>query len=82
MNRDDTHLILVVDDERSELLDAPPVPHLSLSGPHSLGLVDASDVSVGAVAAKELDGLTGLGQGLDLVGDHEGNLGNLLDGMT
>jgi len=75
-------LVLVIDDKRSTLLDAPAVTHLSLSGPHPLGLVDLVDVVVGPVPLQEDHGLLGLGKGLDLVRHNQGALGGSLDTVT
>ena len=75
-------LVLVVDDERSPLLEAPPVPQLSLSSPHPLGLVDLVDVVMGLVPLQEDHGLLGLGESLDTVGHDQGDLWGLLDAVA
>lgn len=41
------YLVLVVDNEGSELLYAPPVPQLTLASPHSPGGVDLGNISPG-----------------------------------
>jgi len=75
-------LIFIVDDERSTLLDAPAVAHLSLSGPHPLGLVDLVNIVVGSGPLQEDLGLLGLGERLDLVGHDKWALGGSLDAVT
>jgi hypothetical protein len=76
------YLILIVDDEGSQLLYPPPVPHLSLSGAHALRLVDLVNVGPSLDLAKEDDCLLGLGVALNLVCDDKGDLGNVLDLVT
>merc|ERR1719410_1134561 len=60
-------LVLVINDKRSPLHDGPPVPQLTLAGPHALGGVHLSNISPGLVAPEEHDSLLGLLEGLDLV---------------
>ena len=72
-------LVLVVDHQGAQFLDPPPVPHLALSGAHALGLVDLLHVGPGLEAAQEDHRLLSLGVALDLVGHHQGNLGDLVD---
>ena len=76
------YLVLIVDDERSQLEYPAPVAHLSLSGAHALGLVHLVDVIPGLDAPHEDVSLLGLGVRLDLVGDDQGNLGDVLDLVT
>ena len=77
------YLVVVVDDERSALLDAAPVAHLALAGTEALGLVDLLNVGPGLdVAPEEADGLLGLGEALDLVSHDKGNLGDVVDAVT
>jgi len=65
-------LILIIDDERSALLDTPAVTHLSLSGPHPLGFVDLVNIVVSPGPLQEDLGLLGLGERLNLIRDDEG----------
>ena len=66
----------------SELHDPAPVAHLSLSSAHALRLVHLVDVVPGLDTPHEDVGLLSLGVRLDLVGNDEGNLGNVLNLMT
>jgi len=75
-------LILIVDDERSTLLDTPAVTHLSFSGPHPLRLVDLVNIVVSSGPLQEDLGLLGLGERLDLVGHDEGAFWGSLNAMT
>merc|ERR1719348_927672 len=50
-------LVVVVDDERTLLLDSSPVPQLSLAGSHTAGGVHLGHVSPSLVASQEDDGL-------------------------
>merc|ERR1719209_308908 len=75
-------LILIVDDERSQLLDTSPVPQLSLTSPHTPGGVHLGHIGPGLVLPQEHHGLLGLGEGLDLVSHDQRNLWNALDLMT
>jgi len=75
-------VVAVVNDARSQFHDAAPVPHLSLSGAHSLALAHLLHVRPGFQRSKNADGLFGLGDGFDAVVDDQRNFGNLLDFVT
>ena len=75
-------LVLVIDNERSEVLHAAPVPHLALASAHALGPVDLLNIGPGLDAAEEDDGLLGLSVALDLVGDDQWDLGDARDLVT
>merc|ERR1719423_40822 len=63
-------LILVVDNQGTELLYAPPVPQLSLASSHSTGGVHLGNIGPGLVSSEEDDSLLGLLESLDLVADN------------
>merc|ERR1712083_1020315 len=75
-------LILIVDDERSQLLDTSPVPQLPLTSPHTPGGVHLGHIGPGLVLPQEHHGLLGLGEGLDLVSHDQRDLRDALDLMT
>jgi len=75
-------LILIIDDERSALLDTPAVTHLSLSGPHPLRLVNLVNIVVCPGPLQEDLGLLGLGERLNLVGHDEGALWGGFNAVT
>lgn len=70
--------ILVIDDERSELLNASPVPQLSLDSSHPAGGVTFMNASQGANMTKEHHGVLGLLESLNLVGNDLGDLSDLM----
>ena len=76
------YLILIIDDERSTLLNATTVPHLALASPESLGLVHLFNISISLDLLQENVGFLGLVVGLDLVRNDQGDLGDLLDAVT
>ena len=76
------YLILIIDDERSTLLNATTVPHLALASPESLGLVHLFNISISLDLLQENVGFLGLAVGLDLVRNDQGDLGDLLDAVT
>ena len=63
-------------------MDPPPVPHLPLARPHPLGLVDLLHVRPGLDAAEEDHRLLGLVVALDLVGDDQGDLGDVINAVA
>merc|ERR1719209_288145 len=75
-------LILIVDDERSQLLDTSPVPQLTLTSPHTSGSVHLGHIGPGLVLPQEHHGLLGLGEGLDLVSHDKWDLRDALDLMA
>jgi hypothetical protein len=72
-------VVVAVDDEGSLALDIAPVPHLTLTSADLLGVLDVVDILEGLVGLEESKCLLGLGDGLDLIADNEGNLQNLAD---
>ena len=62
-----TYLILIVNDERTSLLDASAIPHLAFASPKAFGLVHLLDISPGLNLLQEDMGLLGLVVGLNLV---------------
>merc|ERR1719189_152487 len=75
-------LILIIDDERSKLLDTPPVPQLTLASPHTSGGVHLGHIGPGLVLPQEHHGLLGLGEGLDLVSHDKWDLRDALNLVT
>merc|ERR1719209_2799976 len=75
-------LILIVDDERSQLLDTSPVPQLSLTSPHTSGGVHLGHIGPGLILPQEHHGLLGLGEGLDFVSNDKWDFRNALDLVT
>lgn len=73
---------MIVDDERSPLLDALPVPHFSLSGPKSLGFVNLFNIRPGLDPLQENMGILSLVVGLDLVTDNQRKFRNFIDSVT
>jgi len=78
---DDT-LVLVVDNKRTTALAVAAVPELALASTELAGVGNLDDIGVGLEGLEEGDGLLGLGEGLDVGGDNEGNLLDLLDAVT
>ena len=78
---DDT-LILVVDNEGATTLTVATIPELALASPQLARGGDLDDVSVGLERLEESDCLLGLGEALDLGGDNQGNLLDLLDAVA
>merc|ERR1719186_1814538 len=72
-------LVLIKDNQRSQLLDVSPVPQLSLASPHSPGGVHLGNIGPGLVAPQEHHGLLGLGERLDLVSNNKWHLRDALD---
>ena len=72
-------LVLVVDDEGPQLLDATPVAQLADTGAHATGGVHAGNIGPGAGHAEEGDRLLGLLEALQLVAHHEGDLADGAD---
>lgn len=75
-------VVLGVDNEGSTAHDVAAVAHLSLSGADLLGVNRALDVEVGVVALEDGDGILGLLDGLDVLGENEGNLLELSDAVS
>ena len=77
------YLVGIVDDERSPLLDSPPVAHFALTSTKTLGLVDLFNISPGLdIASEEDHGLLGLGEALDLVCHDQWNLGDAINAVA
>lgn len=76
------YLVLIIDNERSTFLDASPVPHLSLAGTESLAFDNLINILKSLDPLEENVGFLGLGVGLDLVGDNQGDFGDLVDAVT
>jgi len=72
-------LILVINNERSQLLNSSPVSELALAGPHPASGVHLGYVGPGVGLSQEDDGVLGLGVALDLVGHDHRHLGDLAD---
>merc|ERR1719273_2564326 len=72
-------LILVINNERSQLLNSPPVSELALASPHPASGVHLGNVRPGVGLSQEDDGVLGLGVALDLVGHDHRDLGDLAD---
>merc|ERR1719209_33998 len=75
-------LILIIDNQRSQLLDTSPVPQFTLASPHAPGGVHLGHIGPGLVLPQEHHGLLGLGEGLDLVSHDQRDLRNSLDLVT
>merc|ERR1719209_2351492 len=75
-------LVLIVNNERSKLLDTSSVPQLSLASPHAPGGVHLSHISPGLVLPQEHHGLLGLGKGLYLVSHDKWDFRNALNLVT
>merc|ERR1719186_1729918 len=75
-------LVLIKDNQRSQLLDVSPVPQLSLASPHTPGGVHLGHIGPGLVLPQEHHGLLGLGKGLYLVSHDKWNFRNALDLVT
>jgi hypothetical protein len=71
--------ILTVNDDGAKLLLVLPVAHFSFASTSTLGSINLLNISPNVRAAKERDGLLGLAEGLDLVGNNERDLGDLVD---
>jgi hypothetical protein len=78
---DDT-VILVVNNEGTTALTVAAVPELTLAGTELARVGDLDDVSVGLQGLEKSDGLLGLLEGLDIGGDDEWNLLDLLDAVA
>lgn len=78
----DNTIVLLEDDEGTTTLTEATVTHLSLTGTESAGILDTLDIGKGGNLLEDLDGLLGLLAGLSLVGEDEGELGDLLDAVT
>jgi len=75
-------VVLVVDDERATALAVATVAHFSLSGAEFAGVGDLDDIGVCIDALQECYSFLCLLEGLDVGGEDEGNLGDLLDAVT
>ena len=76
------YLILIEDDEGTFLHDTLPIPHFTLASPEPLGLVDLLNIGIGLAFLQENMGLLGFGVGLDLVGDNQRELSDVIDAVT
>jgi len=75
-------VVLVIDDERATALAVTAVAHLSLSGAELARIRDLDDIGVCINALQEGYGFLCLLEGLDVGGDNERNLGDLLNAVT
>lgn len=75
-------LVLGVDNEGTSSLGPSSVSELTLTGSDGLGLDDSGNVSVGTDGLEGGNGVLGLGDGLEVVGDNEGDLSDGLDSVT
>merc|ERR1712217_447318 len=75
-------LVLIVNNERSKLLDTSSVPQLSLASPHTPGGVHLGHIGPSLVLPQEHHGLLSLGKGLYLVSHDKWNFRNTLDLVT
>lgn len=75
-------VVLSVDDQGTGALGGSAVAALAGTGAGLGAVVDLADVGVGGEGLEEGDGLLGLEDVLDLVGDNAGNLLNLFNAVT
>lgn len=78
---DDT-VILSVDDQRTSSLGESSASHLTLTCSHLLGLDDLDDVLVGVQSLQSSNGVLGLFDRLQVVGDNQWDFSNLFDSVT
>jgi hypothetical protein len=75
-------LVFIVDDEGTTTLTVSASTHLSFTGTGLARVRDLDNIRVGLEGLQDRDGLLGLGDGFDLIGYDERNLGDLLDPVT
>lgn len=75
----DNTLVLLVDDKGTEALGGAAATVLTLTSTEGLAVDDAGNVLLGTNVLEELKSLLGLGEGLDVGANDEGDLRDLLD---
>lgn len=72
-------VVVSVDDQRTLSLGESSTSQLTLTSSHSLGLDDSDDVLVGTDGLQNGNGVLGLGDGLEVVGNNQRQLLHLLN---
>lgn len=75
-------VVVGVDNQRTLSLDKSSVSQLSLTGSDLLGLDDSDNVLVGTKSLQDGNGVLGLRDGLEVVGDNQWQLSDLLDSVA
>ena len=75
-------VVLVVDHQRAQAADIAAVARLALAGTDLLGVHDLLQLISASQLLEGLDGCLGLGQGLEAIGDDQGQLCHLADAVS